>query len=316
MTISIDEIRDAARTLRPSIHRTPLVRSQSLSALAGTPLHLKAESLQRTGSFKARGVLNAVLALSPEERARGIFTFSAGNTGLALAYAGRTLGIPATVMVPETAPRAKIDAIDAYGARIVAVPGAELMQRAAALPAEEGLTVIHPWENRALIAGHGTIGLEILEDLPDVATVVVPVGGGGLIAGIASALKAIRPEVRVVGVEPEGSQSVGQSLAAGEPVHITPVSIADGLNAPSTAPTPLAIIAHLVDEIVTVPEESIASALALIIQRTKLLSEPSGAVATAALLSGAVQPAGPTVAILSGANVDLHRLSGLVGASG
>lgn len=312
MTVTLDEIRQARETLSPYIRRTPLMPSGSLSALAGVPLHLKAESLQRTGSFKVRGVLNAVLALSPEERMRGIFTFSAGNTGLALAYAGKILGIPATVMVPETAPRAKVAAIEAYGARIVAVPGADLLRRAVELPAREELTVIHPWENRALIAGHGTIGLEILEDLPEVSMVVVPVGGGGLIAGIASAVKGIRPAVRVVGVEPEGSQAVGRSLAVGRPVSVTPASIADGLNAPSTAPTPLGIIGELVDEIVTVSDAAIASALGLILQRTKLLAEPSGAAAPAAILSGAVNPPGPTVAILSGANVDLDRLAALV----
>jgi threonine dehydratase len=286
--------------------------------MTGTTLWLKAENLQKTGCFKPRGVVNAVLSLEPHERARGVMTFSAGNTAQALAYAARVTGTPATVVMPETAPAAKAAAVRDYGAELVQVPMADLLRTAEEVREARGRIMVHPWENRALIAGHGTLGLEILDDLPEVALVVVPVGGGGLISGIVCAVKAVRPHARVIGVEPEASTAVSQSLAAGRPVQIVPASIADGLNAPSTAATPLAIVRELVDEIVTVSDAAIAGAMRLIVERTKLLVEPSGAAAVAALLSGAVRaaPDESTAAILSGGNVDLTRLGELVDSSG
>jgi threonine dehydratase len=219
--------------------------------------------------------------------------------------------------MPETAPAAKAAAVRDYGAELVQVPMADLLRTAEEVREARGRIMVHPWENRALIAGHGTLGLEILDDLPEVALVVVPVGGGGLISGIVCAVKAVRPHARVIGVEPEASTAVSQSLAAGRPVQIVPASIADGLNAPSTAATPLAIVRELVDEIVTVSDAAIAGAMRLIVERTKLLVEPSGAAAVAALLSGAVRaaPDESTAAILSGGNVDLTRLGELVGSS-
>jgi threonine dehydratase len=315
MPISIEDIRAARESIRSHIHRTPLFGSRYLSGLTATDLFLKAENLQKTGSFKPRGVVNAVLALSRQEQARGVLTFSAGNTASALAYAAASAGVPAVVLMPETAPRGKIEAVRGYGAELILEPMERLLTAVEEVRDERDLSLLHPWENRHLIAGHGTIGLEILEDVPDVELVVVPVGGGGLIAGIASAVKALRPEVRVIGVEPEGSTSVAQSLAAGTPVTVTPCSIADGLNAPSTAPTPLGIIRDLVDALVTVPDVEIARAMRTIIERTKLVVEPSGAVAVAALASGAIPDAEGkrTVAILSGGNVDLARLAELVG---
>lgn len=314
VTISLDAIMAAREAIAPYIHRTSLVPCRTLSQMTETELWLKAENLQKTGCFKPRGVVNAVLALSPEERALGVMTFSAGNTAQALAYAAAVTGTPATVLMPENAPRSKVDAVVGYGAEVIQVPMAEIMAAAEAVRQERGRIMIHPWENRALIAGHASIGCEILEDLPDVDDVVVPVGGGGLIAGIASAIKLLRPETRVIGVEPEGSRSVSRSLEAGEPVVVVPDSIADGLNAPSTAPTPLGIIHELVDEMATVSDAEIARAMALVITRTKLLVEPSGAAAVAALLSRRV-PGGTahrTVAILSGGNVDLARLGQLL----
>jgi threonine dehydratase len=316
--VSLDEIQAARAAIAPYVHRTPLFYSETLSAMTGTTLWLKAENLQKTGCFKPRGVVNAVLSLEPHERARGVMTFSAGNTAQALAYAARVTGTPATVVMPETAPAAKAAAVRDYGAELVQVPMADLLRTAEEVREARGRIMVHPWENRALIAGHGTLGLEILDDLPEVALVVVPVGGGGLISGIVCAVKAVRPHARVIGVEPEASTAVSQSLAAGRPVQIVPASIADGLNAPSTAATPLAIVRELVDEIVTVSDAAIAGAMRLIVERTKLLVEPSGAAAVAALLSGAVRaaPDESTAAILSGGNVDLTRLGELVGSSG
>jgi threonine dehydratase len=315
-TISLGDIESAREAITSYVHRTPLVRSETLSRMTSSDLWLKAENLQKTGCFKPRGVVSAVLALSPKERARGVMTFSAGNTAQALAYAARVTDTPATVLMPNTAPTAKVNAVIGYGAEVIQVPMAEIMDAAEEMRVERGRIMVHPWENRALIAGHASVGVEILEDLPDVEDVVVPVGGGGLIAGITSAVKLLRPATRVIGVEPESSTAVSQSLQAGEPVVVVPASIADGLNAPSTAPTPLAIIRDLVDEIVTVSDDQIAQAMALIITRTKMLVEPSGAVATAALLARKVPGAAGhrTVAILSGGNVDLARLAELVRA--
>src|SRR5947209_16385158 len=212
-TISLDHIMVAREAIAPYVHRTSLLQSLTLSEMTGTDLWLKAENLQKTGCFKPRGVVNAVLALSPEERARGVMTFSAGNTAQALAYAARVTGTPATVLMPDSAPQSKVDAVIGYGAEVIQVPMAEIMAAADAVREERGRFMVHPWENRALIAGHASIGCEILEDLPDVDDVVVPVGGGGLIAGIASAIKLLRPATRVIGVEPERSTSVSESLA-------------------------------------------------------------------------------------------------------
>ena len=312
--ITLDDITAARAAIASYVHRTPLFHSETLSRMAGSDLWLKAENLQKTGCFKPRGVVNALLALTPEERARGVMTFSAGNTAQALAYAARVTGTPATVLMPDTAPLSKLEAVRGYGAEVVHVPLAEIIARAEDVREERGLVMVHPWENRALIAGHASIGCEILEDLPDVDTIVVPVGGGGLISGILSSVKLLRPGTRVIGVEPENSTSVSQSLAAGKPVAVVPASIADGLNAPSTSPTPLAIIHERVDSLVTVPDEEIARAMSLIITRAKLLVEPAGAAAVAALLAGRV-PGGAgqrSVAILSGGNVDLHRLAQLI----
>jgi threonine dehydratase len=297
------------------VHRTPLVRSATLSELSRADLWLKAENLQKTGSFKPRGGTNAALQLAPEERSRGVISISAGNHAAALAFAARMAGTHATLVMPETASLSKIAATRGYGAEVVLVDGRRLMESMEEIQREQGQTFIHPFDHPQVIAGQGTVGLEIVDELPDVDTVVVPVGGGGLISGIAVALKALKPGIVVIGVEPEGSSVVSQSLAAGRTIKLEHfASIADGLNAPFSAPTSFALVQRFVDEMVIVSDEEIAHALALILERTKLLVEPAGAAAVAALLVGRVPQAlgKKTVAVLSGGNVDLARVGQLV----
>lgn len=314
-TITLEDVKAAAARIRPHVHRTPLLQSATLSELSGADLWLKAENLQKTGSFKPRGGINATLQLVPEERSRGVISISAGNHAAALAFAARMAGTHATLVMPETASLSKIAATRGYGAEVVLVDGRRLMASMEEIQREQGQTFIHPFDHPQVIAGQGTVGLEIVDDLPDVDIVVVPVGGGGLISGIAVALKALKPGIVVIGVEPEGSSVVSQSLTAGRTIKLEHfASIADGLNAPFSAPTSFALVQRLVDEMVIVSDEEIADALALILERTKLLVEPAGAAAVAALVVGRVPQAigKTTVAVLSGGNVDLALLGQLV----
>jgi threonine dehydratase len=313
--VTLADVETARARIRPHLHRTPLQHSATLSELTGTDLWLKAENLQKTGSFKPRGAINAALQLTPEERARGVIGVSAGNFAAALAFGARMASTRATLVMPDTAPRSKVAATEGYGGQVVLVDGHRLMETMEEIQREEGQTFIHGFDHPQVIAGHGTIGLELAEDLPDVEVVVVPVGGGGLISGIATALKALLPSAVLVGVEPEGSDVVSQSLAAGKPTRLERFqTVADGLNAPWSAPTSFAIIQRRVDEVVTLSDEEIVRAMALILERTKLLVEPAGAAAVAALLARRVPQAASkrTVAILSGGNVDLTRLGELV----
>jgi len=314
-TITFEDVKEAADRIRPHVHRTPLLHSATLSERSGADLWLKAENLQKTGSFKPRGGISAALQLSPEERSRGVISISAGNHAAALAFAARMAGTHATLVMPETASLSKIAATRGYGAEVVLVDGRRLMESMEEIQREHGQTFIHPFDHPQVIAGQGTVGLEIFDDLPDVDVVVVPVGGGGLISGIAVALKTLKPGIVVIGVEPEGSSVVSQSLAAGHTIKLERfATIADGLNAPFSAPTSFALVQRLVDEMVIVSDEEIANALALILERTKLLVESAGAAAVAALVAGRVPAAtGKTaVAVLSGGNVDLALLGQLV----
>jgi threonine dehydratase len=318
-TVTLEDVQAARARIQLHVHRTPLLHSATLSEMTGTDLWLKAENLQKTGSFKARGAINAALQLTPEERTRGVIGVSAGNFAAALAFGARMAGTRATLVMPETAPRSKVAATEGYGAKVVLVDGRRLMEGMEEVQHEGGQTFIHPFDNPRVIAGHGSVGLELAEDLPDVEIVVVPVGGGGLISGIATALKALLPRVIVVGVEPEGSNVVSQSLAAGHPIRLERFqTVADGLNAPWSAPNSFAIVQRLVDEVITLSDAEIVRAMALILERTKLLVEPAGAAAVAALLKGRVPRAAGkrTVAILSGGNVDVSRLGELVAQGG
>lgn len=314
--VTLDDVRAAQARIMPHLHRTPLLATASLSGMTDTRLSLKAEAFQRTGSFKARGALNAMLQLTPEERERGVVTLSAGNHGQGIAFAAAKVGVTAHVFMPETAVPTKVAAIRGYGAECHFAPSMDqLFPAMDAFRIEHGLTYIPPFAHPDIVAGQGVVGLEILEDLPDVGAVVVPIGGGGLISGIATAVKALKPDVRIVGVEPEGASVVSRSLAAGTCLQdAAPASIADGLCAPFAAPLTQSIIGHLVDDIALVNDQEITGALQVILERCKVLVEPSGTAAVAALLAGkaGIAPGTPAVAILSGGNIDRARLKTLL----
>jgi threonine dehydratase len=306
VAIERDEIERATEVIRGRLHRTPILSCLSL----GPAMHLKAELFQKTGSFKPRGMLNKVASLTPEERARGIVTWSAGNAAQGAAFAAAAEGIPCKVFMWRTANPLKVAATRAYGADVdlSAETAAEAHDIALEYVEKTGRPFVHPFDDPVLQAGHGTLGLEIVEDVPDVATVVVPVSGGGLIAGIASAVNC-----RVVGVEPELAPSLSAGLAAGEPVPVEPRSIADGLNAPFTGVGTLAVCRERVDEVVLVTEDEIAEGMRFLYLRAKLACEPAGAAAVAAILAGKVSAkAGPTVAVISGGNADPKVAAGIL----
>ena len=314
--VTIGDIRAAAVRIAPHVHHPPLFDSATLSRLTGARLGLKAENLQRTGSFKARGALNAVLSLSEEQRERGVVTLSAGNHGQGLAYAAQIAGVRCVVFMPENAVPTKVAAVKEYGAEARFAPSMETVFAAMDQYRQaHGLHYVHPFGDPHIIAGQGTAGLEIVEDSPDVDTIAVCVGGGGLLAGIAVAAKALKPGVRIVGVEPEGDPVVTRSLSAGYPVTIERITtVADGLAAPFAAATSQRLIERLVDDVVVVTDEEILVALRLLLERTKLLVEPAGAAATAALLTGkaGVEPGARVVATLTGGNVDFQKLKRLL----
>lgn len=309
---TLDDVLAARDRLAPLLPRTPLVTAGALGKMTHTTLRLKAENLQRTGAFKARGALNAVLCLSPEQKARGVVTFSAGNHGQALAFAATASGVNCTVFMARNAVPAKVEAIRGYGAEIrfgddigIAFEDMEAFRE------QTGATFVSPFADPDVIAGQGTVMLEILDDFPEVEHVIVPVGGGGLLCGSALVAKSLRPEIRIVGVEPEGSTAVSQAIRAGEMIRIEHnQSIADGLSAPFTGEPIISMVSQLVDDIAIVTDDEIVQALKLVLQRTKLLVEPAAAAGVAALLTGkaAVPVGGHTVAILSGGNVSLDRL--------
>jgi len=303
--LSLAEIQAAADRIREHVLPTPTASGE---AVAGVGAWLKAENLQRTGSFKVRGAINAVLQLDAEQRRRGVITLSAGNHGQALAYAAQAFGIPCVVVIRDDAQVTKLQAIRRYGAEIVLTPIGRWQERLEEEQHERDLHLVHPFDDPAVAAGQGTVGLEILEAVPDVRTVIVPVGGGGLIAGVAVAIKRQRSNVRIIGVEPERAPTVSESLAAGHPVSPSRLdTIADGLAAPYTRPFNLALIQRLVDEVRTVSDEAIIAALTSIVLQAKLVVEPAGAAGVAALASDAAIQR-PVVIVLTGGNVDGIRL--------
>ena len=317
--IALEEIRAAAARIAGKVHRTPILSAAQLGELARVRLFLKCESFQKTGSFKPRGALNKVLSLTEAERRRGLVTVSAGNHAQAVAWAARIAGAACAVVMPVGAPRSKIEAVQGYGAEVILHEDrATLFDKLDEVRESRGLTFIHPFDDPVVLAGAGTLGLEVVEDLPQIDFVVVPVGGGGLLGGVASAVKSLRPKTRVVAVELEEGPGLGPALSAGKPVPVPRPNdtLADGMTPPFVGALPLRIAREAVDEIVTVSESEIVSAMKLLMTRAKLYVEGSGAAATAALLSGRVRvPAGASVAaVVSGGNVDLERVAGVAQA--
>jgi threonine dehydratase len=300
-----DDVLEAAERIRGRVHRTPTFSSRTL----GETTYLKAELFQKTGSFKARGVLNKLSSLTPEEKERGVIGISAGNHAQALAWGAALEGIDCLVVMYASASPAKVAATQGYGASVdlEAADAVEAFQRLDEHIRETGRTLVHPFDDPLVIAGQGTLALELVEDAPEVETIVVPVGGGGLVAGIAAAA----PDRRVIAVEPEGSTAVHDALAAGRPVPVTPDSIADGLSAPFAGETALAVLRANQVESVLVSEEEIEDAFRFLHERAKLACEPAGAVAVAAILAGKVEPKA-IAAVVSGGNVATQTASAIL----
>ncbi|MCT2594602.1 threonine ammonia-lyase [Streptomyces sp. N2-109] len=307
LPVSVDDIRSAQKTLSGVARMTALEGSRHLTGLIGSPVHFKCENLQRTGSFKLRGAYVRIAGLSPEERARGVVAASAGNHAQGVALAASLLGVRATVFMPVGAPLPKVAATRHYGAevRLHGQVVDETLAAAQTYADETGAVFIHPFDHADVVAGQGTVGLEILEQCPEVRTIVVGIGGGGLAAGIAVAVKQLRPDVRVVGVQASGAAAYPPSLAAGRPVALDSVStMADGIKVGRPGEIPFRIVGALVDEVRTVSEDALSSALLLCLERAKMVVEPAGASPVAALLADPGAFEGPVVAVLSGGNVD------------
>ncbi|MGY0492124.1 threonine ammonia-lyase [Streptomyces sp. WG-D5] len=305
--VTLDDVRGAQKMLSGVARVTSMAHSHHLSQLVGTPVHLKCENLQRTGSFKLRGAYVRIAGLLPEERAAGVVAASAGNHAQGVALASSLLGVRSTVFMPVGAPLPKVAATREYGAevRLHGQVVDETLAAAQRYAEETGAVFIHPFDHPDIVAGQGTLGLEILEQCPEVRTILVGVGGGGLAAGIAVAVKALRPDVRVIGVQAAGAAAYPPSLAAGRPVAIeAPATMADGIKVGRPGDVPFELVSHLVDEVRTVSEDALSSALLLCLERAKLVVEPAGASPVAALLSEPDAFEGPVVALLSGGNVD------------
>lgn len=306
--VILDDVRGAQKMLSGVSRVTAMEGSRHLSALTGSPVHLKCENLQRTGSFKLRGAYVRIAGLRPEQRAAGVVAASAGNHAQGVALASSLLGVRSTVFMPVGAPLPKVAATQEYGAEVVMHGQVvdETLAAAQEYADRTGAVFIHPFDHRDIIAGQGTVGLEILEQCPEVRTILVGIGGGGLAAGVAVAVKALRPDVKVIGVQAAGAAAYPPSLKAGHPVSIdNPVTMADGIKVGRPGDVPFHIIGELVDDVRTVSEDALSSALLLCLERAKLVVEPAGCSPVAALLSEpGLYGNGPVVAVLSGGNVD------------
>lgn len=311
--VSLATIREALGRIRESIYLSPCARSENFSQLTGNAVHLKLDNLQRTGSFKERGALNKLLTLTSDERSRGVIAASAGNHAQGVAYHAGRHGIRAQIVMPLTTPLIKVSATKSYGADVV-LHGAnydEACEEATRRSQQFEMTFVHPFDDEVVIAGQGTMGLEILDQVPDIEAVVAPIGGGGLIAGVACAVKEIKPNVRVIGVQPARLPSMKVAIAEGHPVTLSPAAtIADGIAVRRAGEKTLPLIQKYVDDIVTVDEEEIANAVLLLLEREKTLAEGAGAAAIAALINRKTSLSGKKVAVLvCGGNIDVTLLS-------
>lgn len=312
--LSFDDVFVARDRIGEAIRHTPLERSNTFSERTGADVHLKLELFQRTGAFKLRGATNRIETLSESERAAGVVTASAGNHAQGVALAASRAGVDSTVVMPEHAPISKVEATKGYGGTVV-LHGQdynEAQARAHAIEREEGRTYLHAFDDLAVMAGQGTVGLEIMDDCPDVDTVVVPIGGGGLIAGVATAIQGIDPDVRVVGVQAAGAASAAESFETGEIVELDTVdTIADGIATRRVGEKPFEIIRERVDSVVTVSDSEIARAISLLVERSKVVAEGAGATALAAVLADALEydPDETIVSLLSGGNIDPNVLT-------
>jgi threonine dehydratase len=317
MPVSLEDVQKARARIASVARFTPLLQPNSLHRLLGAQIFLKPELLQRTGSFKIRGAYNKIVQLTEIERARGVIAASAGNHAQGVAVAASLAGVRATVVMPETAAPSKVNASRAYGAEVILHGDhfRDAREHALKLQRARDLVLIHGFDDAAVIAGQGTVAIELLEALPDLDVVIVPVGGGGLIAGIATVLKTMRPGIRVVGVQAERAPAVIHSLAAGHPVvaELGP-TLADGIAIERPGDIPFEIMRRLVDEVVTVTEDEIKRAIILLLQRTKLVTEGAGATPLAALLANkiTVNPDLKVVLVLSGGNIDLAKLASVI----
>lgn len=311
--VSLADIHAARAVIGNRLLRTPVVPADWL-ATGGARVSLKLELFQRTGSFKPRGVLNALQALPPDERSKGVISISAGNHAQALAWAASAIGIPATVVMPATAVRTKVEATRAWGGTVIQTEH-DLLDTMRQVQRDRGLAFVHPFDDPNVIAGTGTLGLEVVEDAPDVDVVVVGCGGGGLLAGVATAVRAVRPTARIIGVEPRGADAMRQSLERGEPVRLARTNtVADGLAAPFAGLHTLAHVRAFVEEVVLVDDEEILDAMRQLIRRGRILPEPAAAAATAALLAGRVRVSAKehVVSVVSGGNADPELLRSLI----
>jgi len=314
--ITLTDLRDAARTIAGVVVRTPLLPADELTDRVGAPVWVKPETLQRGVAFKLRGAYNFLAKMSSEERARGVIAPSSGNHAQAVALAAKLFGVRATVVMPTTVTAAKRAGAERLGARVelAGTTTADRMDRAMEIVAAEGGTLVPPYDDAMIVAGQGTAGLEIAQDMPDVGTVLVPVGGGGLAAGVATAIKLSLPNARVIGVEPAGAPKLTRARAAGRPVKLEKTGgLADGLLAVEVGEIPFAHHQAYVDDVVTVPDEELRGAMRFLLDRMKLVVEPSGAITVAALMTGAAKTRGPVVAVLSGGNIEYSGLRALLG---